>query len=194
MNLALPTGRRGRLLALGLTFLVLALVWLVLVSPLARLYADRAEALDQQRIIAHRMALVAGELPDLQRQATAAAGSGPAQNALLEGGSDAIAGAALQERVQDMAASAGARLSSAEMLPAAQAGAYRRIGLRVACSAPWPVLVRLLQAVEQATPRMLVDDLKVHGPRIQLQAAEPPLAAELTIFAFRAGGSGGSGG
>ena len=150
MQAVLPTGRPGRLLALGITLLGFGLVWFALVGPLVRLYADNAASLEQQRILAHRMAQLAGMLPDLQHQAEAGAGTGPAPNALLEGATDAIAGATLQERVQEMASTAGARVSSAEMLPAAQTGGYRRIGLRVACNAPWPILIRLLQSIEQA--------------------------------------------
>ncbi|MBV8401604.1 MAG: type II secretion system protein M [Acetobacteraceae bacterium] len=193
MHGVLPGGVPGRMLALGLTLLALVLIWFAVIGPLLRLYDEGAATLEQQRILAHRMAQLAGMLPELQHQAEAQAGTGPAPNALLEGATDAIAGATLQERVQDMATTAGARVSSAEMLQPAQTGAYRRIGLRIACNAPWAVLVRLLQSIEQATPRMLIDDMRIHGPRVALQTPEPVLNAEFTVLAFRAGVSGAGG-
>ena len=100
--------------------------------------------------------------------------------------SDAVAGATLQSAVQGMATAAGAPLSSMETLPAEQSGLYRRIGLRVATAAPWPVLVALLRAVEQATPRMLVDDLQLRAPPVELRATTSPVTAAFTIVAFRA--------
>src|ERR1700730_14102490 len=48
MNAALPTGRRGQVLALALTLLVGALLWIAIVNPLTGLYAQRAETLQQR--------------------------------------------------------------------------------------------------------------------------------------------------
>jgi general secretion pathway protein M len=109
---------------------------------------------------------------------------------LLEGASDAIAGAALQSAVQGMATTAGAELNSMEMLPAEQRGAYHRIGLRVATAAPWPVLIDLLRQIEQGMPRMLIDDVQLRAPPVELRAAASPISAAFTIVAFRTAASG----
>lgn len=189
---ALPTGPRGRLLAVGLAILALVILWLGLVSPALAWYADRADTLDQQRAVAARMAALADSLPDLQRLAAETAGAAEPL-AVLEGATDAVAGATLQELVQDMANQSRASLASVETLPAEQRGAYRRIALRVSVSADWPVLVQFLAAVEQATPRMLIDDLQLRGQSARLRlvgtaaAGPPPVEASLTIIAFRAG-------
>ena len=76
-------------------------------------------------------------------------------------------------------------LSSAEQLPAEAVGGYRRIGLRVALAAPFPALVQLLQAIEQASPPMLIDDLRLHGP--PPQSTLLPMDASFTVLAFRGG-------
>ena len=189
-GLTLPTGRAGRVLALGLAILALLLLWEAVGVPLRGWYDDRADALAGRIALAARMQTLAAQLPALRRAAAAgAAHAGPA--ALIEGSSDAIAGAALQERVQQMAASLGATLSSTESLPASQAGAYRRVGVRIAVTAPFEVMVRLIAAIEQASPTMLIDDLQLHGSRIQMQAAAP-LEGALTVLAFRQGGPAGS--
>jgi hypothetical protein len=91
--------------------------------------------------------------------------------------------------VQDMATAKGANLVSVESLPAETAGAYRRIGLKLSMNAPWPVLVALLQSVEQATPPMLVDDLQIHGSPIAILNRAAGLEAGFTIYSFRAGGT-----
>jgi len=183
---SLPTGRRGQVLAVALLLLVLAAAWMAVASPLLEWHADRAEALQQRNLLARRMAQVAAGLPDLQRQAAAAAAVGPVAATLLGGSSDAVAGATLQQLIQDMAGRAGATLSSTEALPAEAVAAYRRIGVRVALSAPWAVLVQLLRAIGQASPQMLVDDLQIRGARQFGLTGEPPLEASFTVLGFRA--------
>lgn len=183
MRNALPTGRPGRLLAAGITLIAIVLVWFAAAAPLLRLFAENAETLAQRRMLYSRMANLADRLPALQAQAAPAIVA-PVQ--VIDGGTDAVAGAALQQNVQEMAVRAGATLSSTEALPAVPVPGYRRVGLRVSLNAPWPVLIRLLQAIEQSNPRMLVDDLQVHGVRMLTPPADPPLDAGFTILAFRA--------
>jgi general secretion pathway protein M len=150
-------------------------------------HAEAAENLAQRRVLARRMAQVVRSLPELERQAADAVSSAPPPSALLQGANDAMASAALQQAVRDMAIGAGAVLSTTETLPAEQAGAYRRVSLRVAFAAPWPVMVRLMQAVGQASPVMMIEDLQVRGPHLHVGAGEPDLDASMLVFAFRAG-------
>ena len=184
---ALPTGRAGQVAAVGLLAIVAVLAWLVVAAPLMAWHSNRAEALAGRTALARRMAQLAERLPELQRQAAASAAAGPAANALIEGSSDAVAGAALQQAVQGMASRAGATLSSTEALVAEPAGAYRRISLRVAVNAPWPLLVEMLRQTAEATPQMLVDDLQVRGNRAIGVQGVPPLDASWTVMGFRAG-------
>lgn len=187
----LPTGRAGQALAVGLVLVVAALAWLVVGAPLLDAYADRAEALDRRTTLARRMAEVAADLPRLQQQEQAAGGQGgTAAIRLFEGGSDAVAGAALQQAVQDLATKAGMSLSSIEALPAQQMGSYRLIGVRVAVNTPWVNLVRLLALIDEATPQMLVDDLQVRGTAGFIRTGSAPLNSTLAVLGFRAGTNG----
>ena len=182
LTTGLPTGVRGRVLALGIAVLLLAALWLGVLAPLLDLHAAREGRLATQRVLATRMAALAEALPGLRREAEAGGGAPPA---LLEGGSDSVAGAALQGQVQEMAARAGVSLGSAELLPAELAGRYRRISLRLAVGGSWGGLVGLLQALEGATPRMLVDELQVRDAPSIAPGAGRPVAAGLTVVAFR---------
>ncbi len=184
MAAPLPTGPRGRLLALGLTALAAAVLWLGLIGPVLAWYAERAELAERQGALVRRMAALAESLPALRARAEAAPAD-PAPDALLADASDAVAGATLQARVQELASRASTTLASAESLPAEQLGAFRRISLRVTLTAPWPALVELLRALDAASPRMLVDDLQVQ-PAPAMQLAGRPLGATLTVLAFRA--------
>jgi general secretion pathway protein M len=186
MALALPEGPRGRAMALGLTAIVLAAAWLAVGQPLLAAYADRADEVERRAALAARMADVAASLPELQRESAVQSTDATPANATLEGASDALAGAALQSLVETMSNSAGGHLTSTEALPAEQVGAYRRVALRVTVDASWPVLVRLSQAIERATPRMFVDDLQIHAQPAPEKMAEPPLDISFTVLAFRA--------
>ena len=188
MGTLLPTGPRGSLLAAGVTLLALALVWAAALDPLLGWRSALSEATANRGAVAARMAGVVETLPELRRQAQAETGGVPAAAALLEGSTDALAGAALQVRVRELATRLGVSLASVETLPAEGAGAFRRIGVRIAATEAWPILVGLLQAIEEASPRMLVDELQLQAAlSITGATATRPLSATLTVFAFRTG-------
>ena len=182
---ALPTGASGRWAALGLLAAVLAAAWLGAAAPLLDWYRDRAETLEQRATLARRMAQVAASLPELERAAQADRTAGPQADAVLTQPSDAVAAAAVLQAVQDMAARAGAPLSSTETLPAEAVGAYRRLRLRIVLSAPLPAVAGLLQALDQARPRMLVDDLQLRAAPVLAGRGSPPLDASMLVMSFR---------
>ncbi|GGF23623.1 hypothetical protein GCM10011611_32110 [Aliidongia dinghuensis] len=186
MGTSLPTGRQGRLLAVGLVFLVALVLWLGIAAPLADLYASQQTKLAQRTALAERMAQLAGQVPALQARAA----SVPANNgaATFEGATDALAGASLQSLLQTLATTSGATLSSMETLTAEQAGPYRRIGVKLSISAPLTVLVNLMAEIERAHPPMLIDDLQIHGSPIVLPGnTTAALDCGFTVYGFRSG-------
>lgn len=189
MVASLPMGRTGQALAAALLLLVAVAAWQAVAAPLLGLYADRAEALAGRNALARRMDQVAAGLPGLRAASQAAPGGGaPAAlpTTLMDGASGAVAGAALQQMVQDMAVRAGATLGSIEALPAEPAGRYRRIAVRASVSATWPAMVRLLQSLGEAQPALLVDDLQLRGPGGAGLVADPPMDGTLTVITFQA--------
>ncbi len=191
LSAALPVGRKGRLLALALGCLALAVIWLALVMPLADLYAARAQRLAEQQLLADHMAALAAALPELQRQSAGAPQPAQGTAGLLEGASDAVAGAALQGRLREMVNAAGASLTSAEMLPPRTVAGLSRIGVRASVYAPdWPKLVGLLRAIREADPHLLIDDLTLHAMNARSRDVGPTLDATFSIYGFRAIGSG----
>jgi general secretion pathway protein M len=187
MRAHLPTGLRGRLYALALTFVMLTALWMGMITPLLTWYADRAETLEHRRTVLRHMTQLAETLPALQREQEAQAGERALQISVLDGPTDALAGAQLQDLVEGLAKEAGASLTSVETLPAEQRGAYWRIALRIALVAPWERLVSLLAAIEQATPRMLVDQVQLRGMPARRPEGDTAIEASLTISGFRAG-------
>jgi general secretion pathway protein M len=189
---ALPEGRRGQALAVALVLILAAFLWLGVVTPLAGWYQTRSEELASQRSLLAQLSARSAELPRLRRWLAASRSAAAPPDSLLTGDSDAIAAATLQGVIQDMAAGAGAALSSEEVLPVVQLGGLRQIGLRLSVSGQWPVLISLLQAIDGSDLRLLVDDLELHsvadqGPGEGAAAAHPPLAASFVVMAFRPG-------
>jgi general secretion pathway protein M len=188
MDMTLPEGLRGRLLAATLTLTVLCAAWFAVAAPLIAWHQVGREELAQDRVLLLHMQEAAATLPVLERDR--AASVRPATTTLLPGGTDAMAAAAMQGNVQAMAVAAGVSLASMETLPAEARGAYRRIGLRVAATAPWPVLVEFLRAASRGEPRMLIDDLVLHPQPSQDNATAVPISASLTLLAFRPASAG----
>ncbi len=184
----MPTGRRGQFLALSLLFVALGGVYFVAVSPLLGLYAERAAALDNRRMLVPRLRAAADELPALRarvEQLRAAAGT---RKITLDGASDAIAAATLQSRIEELATSAGATIGSTESLPAEARSGYRRIGLRYVLSGSYETLTKFLAKLESATPPLVIDNLHIHGVlRRPGTPAAAGLDAGLDVYAYRDG-------
>ncbi len=181
----LPSGRRGQALAVGIAVALMALVWLSAVSPLLDWYANRQAVLAQRLALAGRMASVAAMAPALQRLAVA--GNADPASSLLQGATEAVAGAGLQQRLQEMSERAGLRMTSAEVLASEPSGAYRRVRVHVAVSGPWARLVGLLSDMDHATPRMAVSEMQVGQSRSVTTDPVKPLDAVLTVVALYAG-------
>ncbi|MGC1294246.1 MAG: hypothetical protein WA869_04330, partial [Alloacidobacterium sp.] len=80
--------------------------------PLVEWYGERADELAQQEALAQHMEALVAALSTLQEQAKAVAASGAGEAALLDGDSDNMASASLQERLQTMFTQTGVQLHS----------------------------------------------------------------------------------
>ena len=186
MPIALPTGRSGRLLALLLAALALLVLWIGIASPLLDWHAQRADALRHKQALLSRMQALSASLPEWRQTQARTTQAGPSRPSLLPGGTDAVAAANLQSQVQTMANKSGARVNSMEILPAEARDPYRRIAVRVSAEGQWPVLLELLRAIEDASPRMLIDGLNLRGPHAGTFTDSPPIAASFSVIGFRA--------
>ena len=187
MKRPLPTGRLGRLLALGLTVLALMVLWLGVIAPLTQWYDERDDALARRALLAQRMQALVASLPALQQEANDVMANGTGEPALLEADSDSMASAFLQERLRSMFTPAGVQLNSVETLPGEDTGAYRRIRLRVSFNASWAGLMGLLKDIHVATPALLVDELQVQPALHRISTAPGTFDVTCTIFGFRSG-------
>ncbi len=180
----LPEGPRGRALAVAILLVAIGTVWAGVAQPLTDWYAERRDALERQGVLARRMGQVAATVPALREAAASVGAATPV--AVLEGGSDAVAGAALQQLLQQIGTGLGAVVASTEVLPGEPVGGYRRISVRMAVTAYWPVIVRLLAAIDGNTPRLLVNDLQIQSQRASINDSNPLLTVTVVVFGFRA--------
>jgi general secretion pathway protein M len=186
-TLTLPEGTTGQALAVAAAIIVVAVIWLAVVTPLAGWYAGQSDALATAQIEAAHLQALQASLPELRRRIAENAAESPAADVLLQGGSDAIAGANLQADLNNLATQASTSLDSTESVPAEASGGLRRIGVTVSLTATWPTLVAFLTAIDSASPRMIVSDLTVSAdsePDVRLDVS---LQASFTVAAFRAG-------
>lgn len=188
MNEAMTSGRRGQALAVALTVAVLGSLWVAVVSPLLGFYTGQSARLTDQRRLEEHMAAVAASLPALLREAVQLQSSARRTKTIaLVAPSDAVAGAIVQQRMRDLAATTGITLTSVETLPAEQSVGYRSISLRMTCATAWPRFIALLQALEATTPRMLIDDLDLEvSPGVSYPDGVM-IAVSFTVIAFRPG-------
>jgi len=117
----------------------------------------------------------------------------PAPVMTLTGGTDAVAAASLQGAIQDMVKAVGAGLGSIEIMPS-EGGSegLRRVGLKVTLSGDLKTVTRLLLAIDQASPPILVDELQIHGNAVQgaSNGAQPSaddqrLDVSFAVYGFR---------
>jgi len=180
----LPTGRRGRLLAVAILLLALALAWFGGVAHVFDWYNDRADQIAERGALAVRMEQRAAALPQLR----ALVSTLPPQidPPALPGGSDAEAAAGLQETLQSLAASAGLTVGSTEILPAADDGTYRRVEVQVSLTSDYPSLIQFLRGIEASDTPLVVVGLDLDGPPRGTPTANPSIDSVITVAGWRA--------
>jgi general secretion pathway protein M len=159
----LPTGPLGRALALAILGVLIALFYLGLASPLIDLYRTGEATLTERQLLVPRLERVAAEVPTLRARLAELQATGTTREVALDGASDALASANLQSRVEQLAAANGVTITSTEAITAEDRGSYRRIGLRLTVSGQYEAIVKLLAAVEEAQPPIVVGNLQMHG-------------------------------
>jgi general secretion pathway protein M len=184
---ALPEGNTGKAAALGILVLVIAAIYLAILSPVLAVYDSNAQKLEQRRELVRRDRKAVNDLPRLRALAEERAKGARGDDLLLTGTSDAIAAAALQSNLKDMVEENGAKISSAATLPPETEGAFQRVGVRVAFSGDLQLLTTVLLGIEAAHPVLSVGNLELHVAGDSEEDDEnPSLAIGLDVFGYRA--------
>lgn len=188
--MTLPEGRSGKILAVSLLALLLALAYLAVLHPLQQFYAARADEIAEKRDRLERLERVAAELPGFRAMLTQLRSSTKRTDFFLEGPSDAVAAASLQSKLKDMIGQVGGEMSSAESLPPNPRGEFRRVGVRVVMVGDLEMLVAVLNSTQQAHPPLFVDDFEIRNRNNFVVAAKTPdkspqLNVAFSVYGYR---------
>jgi general secretion pathway protein M len=185
--------RDRRLAAIGLLLLMLLLGYFVLlhwwfVAPLRQIRNDMVDLRDTHS----RYAAAIAEKPALQ-QRIAELGAGQAASSAFLAAEDPNAAAAdLMQRVVDVVGSntqSGRCVVSQKMPmpnpPATPGEPYRKAAVSISLSCDVEPLATVLQALEQGTPYLFIDDLSIYrNPVAAQQGTAAPLEVQFTLSGY----------
>lgn len=170
------------------------------VAAVALPYIGENRALQEEnRELRHRLdglAAVAATRSEVESQLALLEQDRAADDSLLAGESVALSGAALQERLTQIVASSGGRVSSSQMLPGEQASGFEQIMVRMQFEAGLPELHRVLEAVETSRPLLFVEALQIAVNRGQLKRVQSDksvaiaMQVTLDLYGYRRQGAG----
>jgi general secretion pathway protein M len=193
MKMTALNPRDSRLAAIGLLLLSLLLGYFVLlhwwfVAPLQQIHGSMADLRDTQS----RYAAAIAEKPALQQRIAALGAGQAASSAFLATDDPNTAAADLMQRVVDVVGSntgKGSCVVSQKMpLPNAPAVAgepYRKAAVSISLSCAIEPLAAALQALEQGTPYVFVDDLSIYrNPVAAQQNRGAPLEVQFTLSGY----------
>ncbi|MGH6942671.1 MAG: type II secretion system protein GspM [Geminicoccaceae bacterium] len=179
-----PGSLLSRTLAVVLLGAALLGAYGLIVAPVLAAYEDAEQRIEQARALLARYVALAEQRPALaerlaEQQERAASAPG-----YLQGPSDALAAAQLQDRVKSVVEAAGGKLRSTQILPAKPADAdpaIRRTALRVQFVVTIEGLTKTLYALETGQPYLLTDELTVHEQRVRRRRNAPDLQPTLDV-------------
>jgi general secretion pathway protein M len=186
----LPSGVPGRVLAVSVLCAVIGLGYAAIVAPLVDVYRNGKAALANRELLVPKLEHLVAEIPALRARLAALQTAGTLNNVTLDGATDALASANLQSRLEQLAASNGVAIATTEAIAAEDRGPYRRIGLRLAVNGKYEAIVKLLAAIEETAPPLVLDGLQIHGLLRAVEARSGyPLETRFEVYGLRADGT-----
>jgi general secretion pathway protein M len=187
-----PGSLLSRLLALGLLAVALIASYLLVVVPLLATYEDNAAAIERAETLLQRQQALAALQPQLVARLEEERAQADAVAGYLEGPSDALAAAQLQDRVKEVVETAGGELRSTRILPAESiesSPGTRRTALRVQMIVSIESLAEILYELEAGQPYVLIDELSVRSQRERRRSrrqddGDPKLDVSLELSGF----------
>jgi general secretion pathway protein M len=215
MKMAALNPRDSRIAAIGLLLLVLLLGYFVLlhwwfVAPLQQIRSEMADLRDTHS----RYAAAIAEKPALQQRIAALGAGQAASSAFLAADDPNTAAADLMQRVVDVVAAntGGGSCTVSQKMPLPSppptpGEPYRQAAVSISLSCDIQTLAAVLQALEQGTPYLFIDDLSIyrnpvaaqqnHAASLEVQFTvsgyvRPPRARSTTVAAASTDAAGGT--
>lgn len=178
----------GRLAAVLLLIVAIEAVYLLVVEPIVVGYRQTDQAIedvDDQLLHYRRLAAMRPVLVDQLDQLAAEQSSG---TFYLNGGTDALAAAGLQDRVSGLVGGKGGVLRSIQPMAGVDERGFRRITVRIEMTATIEALFETIYALEAGMPVLFVENLDIHSRfarrRSSKDGAQVAPDAPLLVVAF----------
>jgi general secretion pathway protein M len=178
-----PDSLLSRTLALVLLALALLGGGRLVVAPLLAAFQDNASRIEQAEVLLRRYRALAEQRPAMADRLAAQQELAASAAGYLQGPSDALAAAQLQDRVKSAIEGAGGELLSTQILPARaieDIAVIRRVVLRVQFDVTIEGLAKALYELESGQPYLLIDQLSVREQRAR-RRDESEMEARLDI-------------
>ena len=185
--------RDGRLAAVGLLLVVLVLAYFVLlhwwfVAPLQQISSNMVDLRDTQS----RFASAIAERPALQQRIAALGAGQAASSAFLPEDDPNTAAADLMQRAVDVVGTSkqtGSCVVSQKVPipnpPTTPGEPYRKAAVSINLSCDIESLAQVLQALEQGTPYVFIDDLSIYRNPVAAQKDQAaPLEVQFTLSGY----------
>jgi general secretion pathway protein M len=180
-----PGSLLSRTLALVLLGLALVGAARLVVAPLVAAFQENAASIEEAEGLLQRYRALAEQRPAMAKRLATQEERAASAAGYLQGPSDALAAAQLQDRVKSVIEGAGGELRSTQILPARpveEDGGIRRAALRVQFAVTIGGLAETLYELESGQPYLLIDQLSVREQRTRRQRRDEPEAeAQLDI-------------
>lgn len=193
MKLVAMSRRDSRIAAVLLLLLTLLLAYFLLlhwwfVAPLQQIRGEMSDLRDTQS----RYAAAIAEKPALQQRIATLGAGQAASSAFLSADDPNTASADLMQRVVDVvAARAGnGRCTVSQKMPlpspvAAPGEPYRKAAVSISLSCDIEPLATVMQALEQGTPYLFIDDLSIYrNPVAAREGGATPLEVQFTLSGY----------
>lgn len=180
----LPTGRRGRMIALALLAIVTLLLTRFVLQPSIRYYQDsREEVADMRHEIAQLERLLA-RTPVLKRQAERLALGNSLDVLTLEGDSATLAAADLQEYFQEIARRSALQITSLRVRSAEEPRFGQRLSLEARLQGEIGGLRNLLFSIAHATPYLFIERLSIRSRASRRRNTVQNLDIQINLHAY----------
>ena len=162
----------SRLAALLLLIVAIVAAYSFILDPIIVGYGETDRQIEEVRDQLSRYQRLAATRPALEQQIQQAANERTSDGYYLSGGTDALAAAGLQDRVNALVGAKGGLLRSIQPMPGVDDQGFRRITLRVQMTATIEVLFETLYALESGTPMLFVENLDIQSRAIRRRSDE----------------------
>jgi general secretion pathway protein M len=189
MNVVLPPWL-GRVAAVALLLLPLALLYAWVARPVLEGYAEDLQSIAQQQALLQRYREIGGRLPQFQAELAELRRGQSGNSGFLQGTNDVIVAAELQDRLKRLVEAAQGSLQSTQVLAVREEGKFRRVAIRGQMNLTMAGLQRVVYDIEAGPPALFLDnlDLRPHVRTDRPEEAVDSLDIGFDLYGYLATG------